>query len=90
MPLTTPAFSGASGQCLGVLSEKNGQWVSLVPSAVRQLTADGWTIVVQSGCGVTAGFSDEAYLEKGLRVTDCATVIRESNVLLALETLLQG
>jgi NAD(P) transhydrogenase subunit alpha len=38
---------------------------ALTPTSVKKLVAAGFEISVESGCGVTAGFSDENYTEVG-------------------------
>ena len=42
--------------------------VALTPSAVAALVAKNYTIVVESGAGLLAGFSDEDYLKAGARI----------------------
>src|SRR6266850_6628492 len=42
--------------------------VALVPEIVAKLTNLGADVVVQSGAGVAAGFSDSSYAEKGARI----------------------
>src|SRR5271168_1447788 len=39
--------------------------VALVPDVVKKLVAVGWHVVVQSGAGSAAAFSDEAYVGAG-------------------------
>ena len=39
--------------------------VALVPDVVKKLVAAGWHVVVQSGAGSAAAFSDEAYVGAG-------------------------
>jgi NAD(P) transhydrogenase subunit alpha len=42
--------------------------VALIPDAAKGLTAKGLDVVVQSGAGVEAGFTDEQYTEAGAQV----------------------
>ncbi len=42
--------------------------VALVPDVVKKLVATGWDVVVQSGAGAGAAFSDEAYARVGATV----------------------
>src|SRR3712207_5784749 len=44
--------------------------VALVPDVARKLAGDGVEIVVESGAGVSAGFTDDAYREAGASVGD--------------------
>jgi len=39
--------------------------VALVPSGVQTLVSKGIDVVFETGCGVAAGYTDEAYREKG-------------------------
>lgn len=49
------------------------QRVALVPDIVKKLVDQGWDVVVQSGAGTAATFSDEAYTEAGARIAPDAT-----------------
>lgn len=42
---------------------------ALTPTSVKKLVAAGFEISVESGCGVTAGFSDENYTEVGATIS---------------------
>jgi NAD(P) transhydrogenase subunit alpha len=42
--------------------------VALVPDVVKRLVAAGWEVVVQSGAGKEAAFSDDAYRDAGATV----------------------
>lgn len=46
--------------------------VGLVPACVRELTAHGHSVVVQSGAAAEIGFSDDAYRAAGARIADSA------------------
>ena len=59
--------------------------VALTPDAVKSLVADGWTVAVQSGAGVLAHFSDDAYRAVGATVSD--TVSGDVNVRVNAPTL---
>lgn len=47
--------------------------VGLVPEAVARLTKSGHELAVESGAGSSAGFSDDAYIAAGARLTDRPT-----------------
>ncbi len=55
---------------IGVPTEiKNHEYrVGLTPDSVRELTAHGHQLLVQSGAGSAIGFSDEHYREAGARL----------------------
>ncbi len=55
--------------------------VALVPEILAKLTSLGVDVLVQSGAGMAAGFSDSAYTEKNARI--------ESNVLAASDIVLK-
>ncbi len=44
--------------------------VALTPDAVKTLVSDGWDVVVQSGAGDSAHFTDDAYRAVGATVVD--------------------
>jgi NAD(P) transhydrogenase subunit alpha len=49
--------------------------VALVPSMVARLVKQGFEVIVESGAGSTAHFSDEAYTEAGARLGDSAAAL---------------
>eukprot|EP00933_Yihiella_yeosuensis_P025459 TRINITY_DN1976_c0_g1_i4.p1 TRINITY_DN1976_c0_g1~~TRINITY_DN1976_c0_g1_i4.p1 ORF type:complete len:1035 (+),score=281.61 TRINITY_DN1976_c0_g1_i4:71-3175(+) len=88
------ANAGTGRPCaLGVLSEGynpdarmsfGDQRVSIVPDVAAQLIKDGYTITVESGAGIFAGFDDAAYHNAGCivgRRTDCC----KADVVFAIE-----
>ncbi|MBS0198065.1 MAG: Re/Si-specific NAD(P)(+) transhydrogenase subunit alpha [Planctomycetes bacterium] len=70
---------------LAVLREalESERRVALVPESVKKLTAAGFSITVESGCGTTAFFSDEAYAAAGAVVSpDPAKILAEADMLI--------
>ena len=59
---------------IGVPKEiKNHEYrVGLTPASVRELTADGHTLLVQSGAGAEIGFSDDDYRAAGANIASNA------------------
>lgn len=59
---------------IGVPKEiKNHEYrVGLTPASIRELTADGHSLLVQSGAGAEIGFSDEAYRAAGAEIAETA------------------
>ena len=58
------------------------QRVALVPEIVKKLVDQGWDVVVQSGAGAAATFSDEAYTEAGARIApDAASAVSGAGVI---------
>src|SRR5690242_12661696 len=59
---------------IGVPKEiKNHEYrVGLTPASVRELAADGHSLLVQSGAGAEIGFSDEAYRAAGAEIAETA------------------
>ena len=57
---------------IGVVTESNAgeTRVAATPATVVQLTALGYQVVVQSGAGRAASFSDDAYAEAGATIGD--------------------
>lgn len=100
MASATPLLKGETaapttpGCKLGVLGEgyspdakisKGDQRVSMVPEVAGSLIKDGYAVYVERGCGIYAGYSDEAYAAKGCTVTSRGDTISKSEVLFALE-----
>ena len=57
--------------------------VGIVPRAAATLGKLGFDVVVETGAGVAAAFTDAAYLETGARIVpDAATVWREADLIL--------
>eukprot|EP00929_Paragymnodinium_shiwhaense_P110353 TRINITY_DN772_c0_g1_i1.p1 TRINITY_DN772_c0_g1~~TRINITY_DN772_c0_g1_i1.p1 ORF type:complete len:1038 (+),score=331.08 TRINITY_DN772_c0_g1_i1:85-3198(+) len=84
--------SGSATCILGVLSEgyspsglsKGDQRVSMDPTVAALLMKDGYTVIVESGAGVYAGFSDAAYQEKGCMLASRRDVISKAQVLFSI------
>ncbi len=55
--------------------------VALVPEAARGLVKGGLEVVVESGAGASAFFSDAIYMDGGAKVTDAATALGSDAVL---------
>ena len=56
--------------------------MALVPEIVKKLVDQGWEVVVQSGAGAAATFSDEAYTEAGARIApDAASAVSGAGVI---------
>jgi NAD(P) transhydrogenase subunit alpha len=81
-------MTSASGPAItvGVLREHDPDEmrVSLTPDSVTRLRAAGHEVVVESGAGAHAWFSDDEYLEAGARVEPCAAVLDDSDVVTCL------
>ena len=54
--------------------------VALVPSIIPQLTKAGFQVLVESGAGEAAGFTNAAYQEKGAQLVSRAEVFRTSDI----------
>jgi NAD(P) transhydrogenase subunit alpha len=69
---------------LGILHESapGETRVALLPESLKALLAQGISIVVESGAGVSAGASDQAYADTGATVTaDRASILSGSDLL---------
>ena len=55
--------------------------VALVPEAARGLVKGGLVVVVESGAGASAFFSDAIYMDAGAKVMDAATALGSDAVL---------
>ena len=62
--------------------------VATIPAAVPPLTKAGLEVLIEPGAGVSAGFLDAAYSDKGARVAgDRAQVFADADVVLQVRTL---
>ncbi|MFN8650748.1 MAG: Re/Si-specific NAD(P)(+) transhydrogenase subunit alpha [Gemmatimonadales bacterium] len=57
--------------------------VALVPESVKKLAAAGYTIAVEAGAGVAAGFDDKAYADAGATIeNDAGALVAGADLLL--------
>lgn len=59
--------------------------VSAIPETVKKLVALGATVVVEQGAGLAASISDEAFAEAGAVLADGPDVVRDADVVLAVQ-----
>lgn len=59
--------------------------VALLPSQLTVLSEKGHRVLVESGAGVMAGFTDEAYQEAGGRISSKKNILAESELLLKVK-----
>jgi alanine dehydrogenase len=71
---------------VGILRESAGDEgrIALVPADVGRLQASGVDVLVESGAGQRAGFSDEAYAAAGAAVVDRADLFARATVLVSV------
>jgi NAD(P) transhydrogenase subunit alpha len=72
---------------IGILKEttENERRVALVPEDLKKLASKNMNLLVQSGAGIMAGFSDADYLSAGCKILDSRSeVISEGNLLIML------
>ena len=73
---------------IGVVTEIKPQEnrVGLVPAGVRQATAAGAEVLVESGAGIGSGLPDDQYLAAGARLIDkAADVWAESDLIIKVK-----
>lgn len=73
---------------IGVPTEvKDNEYrVGMVPSGVRDLTADGHEVLIQMGAGLGSGFSDEAYIAAGGKILpDADAVYAEADMIVKVK-----
>jgi H+-translocating NAD(P) transhydrogenase subunit alpha len=62
--------------------------VALVPETAAGLTAIGLEIIVESGAGIAAGFADDAYTARGIKlVAQRADLFAQADIVLQVRTL---
>jgi H+-translocating NAD(P) transhydrogenase subunit alpha len=72
---------------LAVLTETRAgeRRVALVPDVVKKLVTAGWDVAVQSGAGVGAAFSDEAYAGAGATIApDAVSALRGAGLVVSV------
>jgi H+-translocating NAD(P) transhydrogenase subunit alpha len=68
---------------LGILKElaPGESRVALLPESLKTLLAQGITVTVESGAGIAAGATDQAYIEAGATVTaDRASILANADL----------
>ncbi|MCZ8085958.1 MAG: alanine dehydrogenase [Brevundimonas sp.] len=64
----------------------NEHRVGLTPTAVREYVAHGHQVTVEAGAGLGAGFTDEAYVKAGARLSpDAATVFAGADMIVKVK-----
>jgi len=71
---------------IGVLKERTeGETrVALVPQHIPQLKKKDYLVYLEKGAGLTAGYQDEVYLDKGAIVKDKESIIKDADILLTV------
>jgi NAD(P) transhydrogenase subunit alpha len=74
------------GLTVGVVKESAPEEnrVALVPEVLSRLTAAGLTVLVESGAGAKAWFSDNAYVQAGATVVPAEELIERADVLVCV------
>lgn len=68
---------------VGVLKERmtGERRVALIPASIAPLKSIGLDIVIEAGAGLTAGFPDSEYQEKGAQLSDRADILSRADIL---------
>lgn len=61
--------------------------VAMVPELIAKLTSKGWKVSVESGAGVQANYSDQAYRDAGAEVVSADTVCDGASAVASVHTL---
>ena len=64
--------------------------VAVVPGVIPQLAKGGIELLIESGAGQAAGYTDAQYLEKGARLGSRDAVLSEARLLLTVRSLAGG
>lgn len=84
----TPAAAQAGRVILGVPKEtaENERRVALIPDAVKKYAGDGHTVLVQTGAGTEAAFTDDAYAAAGATIVpDAGGVYSRAGLVLKVQ-----
>ncbi|MBU2914346.1 alanine dehydrogenase [Reichenbachiella agariperforans] len=82
-----PIKKGAQQLNIGIPKETSTyeNRVPLTPKAVGALTANGHRVIIESGTGVAANFSDEEYTEAGANLASGAKEVFKSDMIVKVE-----
>ncbi len=61
--------------------------VALIPAVVPSLTKAGIHVVVEAGAGTSAGFPDDAYTERGAKITDDREELFRADIVVQVRSL---
>ena len=56
--------------------------VALIPASVAPLAKAGMEVLVEAGAGLSAGYSDQQYLEKGAKIASSRAEVFAADILL--------
>lgn len=79
-------FGNLKNMLIGIPKELHAgeKRVALLPASVERLVKKGAAVAVESGLGLPLHVSDEAYQKAGARVTDRASILSSSDIVLRL------
>ncbi len=86
-PAQAPTSSGRP-ITIGVPKEivENERRVALIPDAVKRYAGNGHTVLVQSGAGISAAYTDESYAAAGATIVpDAASVFGGADLILKVQ-----
>jgi len=72
---------------IGIINEKTDNRVAIVPDLVKRLIQEGNELIAEKGCGESALFSDESYIEAGATLKSRQEVLKASELLCAIAPL---
>lgn len=72
---------------IGIINEKTDNRVAIVPDLVKRLIQEGNEVIAEKGCGESALFSDESYIEAGATLKSRQEVLESSELLCAIAPL---
>ncbi len=72
---------------IGVLKETNDRRVSLTPSSIPKLIAQGFELLIEQNAGSSAGFADALYEEAGAKCLDRASLLKQATILSSIHPL---
>lgn len=85
-----PVMAASPSRCvIGVLKEENDGRVYLIPKDVAALLKKDWDcrVIIQSGAGLKAGYTDKMYMVAGAAIADTKEeLISSSHILLKITT----
>lgn len=69
---------------IGLLSESTDARVALIPETAKKLVTHKHQVQLESGAGDTAFYSDQLYQDAGATLTDRATLLASSDIILSI------
>ena len=69
---------------IGIINENHDNRVAIVPDLVKRLIDEGNEILAEKGCGESALYDDESYIEAGAKLVSRADALKSSELICSI------